>query len=419
MKLVSLREEVSSLKNLLGSPQAVVLESAHTKEFICRFLALLEGGHTVFPVPSWLFHDISFREKLQNDSGTDFSFWALKDVLPGEKKGHRVHPELKKALNEKKARFIVKTSGSSGKFKLVLHDPVLFQEKYQRIGKHFEKTLWFFPADSIAGIETLLEVWTHEAELILPTGKLGPALVLKNLNDFSVDYFHTTPSFLNLMVVGGVFKSSAPDALKIIAFGSEPSQEKILNIIHGAWKDVQLLQSYGMSEIGIQKTLPCDHPSEFRLDEKFNLARVREGLLEIKSLTPMICYLNFGSQMTDDGWFSTMDRCRKTGECYQVEGRESDLININGLKFFPSEVEDLLLRVSGVLDVTVKSEFNDLVGKILIATILISCKTEEGHVRVHLKEHMEKYVPQHMRPQRIIIVTGMPETERLKKMRTQ
>lgn len=400
-----LEGEIRELSRSLGNPRAIVLETERSLESVLRFLALLDGGHTVFPVPSWKFRDPIWREELLGESGLNFSFWELASARPDEK-----------GEPSSRAAFIVRTSGSSGKAKLVLHDPEKFRKKYQAVGPHFEKTYLFSPPDSIAGIETILETRLHRKGLVIGGDKISPASVVKSLEDFSVDYFQTTPSFLNLMMIAAKFKGPPPAALKKIAFGSEPAQERVLTHIREHWPAVELIQTYGMTEIGIQRTLPATDPTKFIPDTAFNRIRISNGILEVKSLTPLEKYLNASAPFTEDGWFITGDQGQEDDGAFSVSGRTGDLINVAGRKFFPSELEDLFLRIPEVFDVTVKLIPEELTGSALVAEIVTDGKTEEAALRHILKKFLETSVPTHMHPRKISIRPPQ-ETERFKKMR--
>ncbi len=406
-------------KNIIrkvGVPRPILLEADRNIETVVRFLSLIEGGHTVIMAPSWDFHSPEFRNSLIKQAETDFIPWAQTSEFP-EGESTNSHPLITEALEKKTARFIVRTSGSTGKFKLVLHDPDLFIRKYYLIGKHFERTFLFSPPDSIAGIETVLEAFTHKASIAFSAGKIAPGLVTQTIEKFSVDYFQTTPTFLNLMMLAGVFRKPAPTGLSKIAFGSEPVQASVLDHIQESWKNVQLVQTYGMSEIGIQRTLPADDPRFFLLDGKLNPGRIINGLLEIQTLTPLISYLNFTSQITADGWFRTHDEVKENGKFLSVPGREGDLINVAGRKFFPSELEELLMKIPDIHDVTVRSVPDEFAGTILLAEIYIHPESIENEIRRTVKTFLENSVPTYMHPQRICVLSELPQTGRFKKMR--
>lgn len=392
--------------------KAIVLEAENNYQTFVRFLSLIKRNHIVHMVPSFQFNDLQYRELINTETKTDFLFWGKDDEKPSAGSGETLHEDLKYA----EARFIVRTSGSSGKkFKFVLHDPGNFIKKYQDRGSHFEKTFAFSPAETIAGIETLLETYVHQKILVGGSGRPSPGEVSKLLGDHQVDFFQTTPSFMNLMSASG---QMPPATLKKIAYGSEPSQKTVLENFKKTLPELVFMHTYGMSEIGIQKTeTDQENPTRFHLDQKFNPGRIVEGVLEVKSKTPMLCYLNHPDKVSPDGWFRTGDMVTEEEGYLKVTGRDSDLINLAGRKFFPSDVEELIMQMDSVKDVTIKREANDLIGSILIAEIVIDPEQDEKSFRMSFKQFCQNRLPYYMHPHKVTLLKSSEMTQRFKKMR--
>ena len=100
--------------------------------------------------------------------------------------------------------------------------------------------------------------------------------------------------------------------------------------------------------------------------------RVVDGVLQIKSDSTMLGYVNAPSPITEDGFFITGDMVKQRGEYFKILGRKSEIINIGGQKIYPSEIETVILQIEGVKDVTVFGEPNVLMGNIVVANILPS-----------------------------------------------
>lgn len=405
-----LARDMDQLPMIQGN--AVVLEAENNYQTFVRFLSLLKRNHIIHMVPSFQFNDPQYRELINAETKTDFLFWGKDEEKPTSGTGQTQHVDLKYS----EARFIVRTSGSSGKkFKFVLHDPKNFIKKYLDRGPHFEKTFAFSPAETIAGIETLMETYVHQKILIGGSNRPSPGEVTKLLEEHQVDFFQTTPSFMNLMSASGQLP---PVSLKKIAYGSEPSQKTVLEHFKKSLPELTFMHTYGMSEIGIQKTETDQvHPYRFRLDQSFNPGRIVEGILEVKSKTPMLCYLNHPDKVTAGGWFKTGDMVTEENGYLKVTGRDSDLINLAGRKFFPSDVEELIMQMSGVKDVTIKREANDLIGSILLAEIVIDPSQDEKTFRMSFKQFCQDRLPYYMHPHKVTLLKNAELPQRFKKMR--
>lgn len=396
----------------------IVLEAENNTKTYMRFLSCLDAGKIVFLCPSYQFRDASFREFVESETGTTFYWWSSSGDSVVSRATVTSHSLLTRLEDLKQAGFIVRTSGSSGqRFKLVLHNPENFVRKYHQIGCHFDKTIAFSPAESIAGIETLLETYTHGKTLICGGDRLSPASVVSMIEKYDVDYFQTTPSFLNLFVYSGYLLPERLKSLKKIAFGSEPPQGPILMEIKKKLPDLIFMHTYGMSEIGILKTMTNqDIPMEHTIDS-INPFRISDGFLEVKSLTPMLGYLNAENPYTDDGWVKTMDVAQVNGNYLKILGRASDQINLAGRKFYPSEVEEHLLEMCEINDVTIIPVPNELIGTVLVAKVTVMPEIDEATFRKSFKSFCEAHLPFYMFPHKIQILRSSEVSPRSKKIR--
>lgn len=402
------------VRDLQRQPRAALAFLAENKyEFYVKLIAAFASGKVVLLLPKYQFDDDAFRAWVHGETATQFGFDATATVG-----AH--HPLIGKLAQQAKAGFIIRTSGSSSaRFKLILHDVDQFLSKYRRRGKHFEKTMAFSPADSIAGVETLLECLVHRAVLAGPPERLCPESVAEFLGDQKVDYFQTTPTFLNLLLLSKCLEPSKLPLLRSIAFGSEPSAKKMLEALRQKLPKVQLCHTYGMSEIGIQitRTNPLD-PSTFALDESFNPGRIRDGRLEVSSLTPMVGYLNrAGADGTLPDYFPTNDQVEMEGDYLRVLGRDSDVVNVAGHKFFPFEVEEILLQCPQIADVTVCVKKSDWTGQVLLIKVLPVTFDDERLLRLCIKSFCERRLPTFMHPQSVEILDAQQFNDRYKKMR--
>lgn len=416
-----------SLKKLYSGQHNFIIESRNTFDSYVKFLAALKCGHNVLLCSIAQFKDKSYLAKVEKEAILDFSTWALNEKLPENKQfddfedfGVEESEESEDAL-WKQSTFIVRTSGSSGdNFKLILHSPELFKFKYEKIGIHFKRTFAFSPAESIAGIETLLEVLTHELTLISSADDLAPSKVAQLIQSHAVDYFQTTPTFMNLMILAGQVNQTILQSLKKIAYGSEPSQDYVVKYFMKNFPSLEMVHTYGMTEIGIQKTITNKNdPAAFCLDQKYNESRVVNGTLEVKSMTKMLKYLNAQEVPSSLGpdWFNTGDEVVQLNEYIKVLGRHGDLINIAGRKFFPSELENQIRDLEGVVDVTITTEKNEMIGTVIIATIVIQPQVDEMEFRLSFKKHCESKIISYMHPHKIKIKRELDHTPRMKKMR--
>ena len=97
--------------------------------------------------------------------------------------------------------------------------------------------------------------------------------------------------------------------------------------------------------------------------------KIVEGVLWIRSASAMLGYLNSPSPFEADGWFNTQDLVECDGAYIRILGRKSELINVGGEKVHPTEIENVLLQLDNIKDVTVRGQPNPVTGEVVAASI--------------------------------------------------
>ena len=101
--------------------------------------------------------------------------------------------------------------------------------------------------------------------------------------------------------------------------------------------------------------------------------KIVDGMLWLRSSRAMLGYLNAPSPFDADGWFNTQDLVERDGEYIRILGRKSELINVGGEKVHPTEVENVLLQIDNVKDVTVRGVPNAVTGELASVTTRAGC----------------------------------------------
>ncbi len=143
------------------------------------------------------------------------------------------------------------------------------------------------------------------------------------------------------------------------------------------------------------------------------------GRLLIRSSSMMAGYL--GSAGVDtaplvDGWFETGDLARVDERGYiHLLGREAEVINVEGLKVIPSEVEEVIAAVPGVVEVKVYAGSRKSGGQFIKAAVV----AEEGIDLAAIRAHCERNLVYYKRPERIIPLDALPRSAAGKIQREQ
>jgi acyl-CoA synthetase (AMP-forming)/AMP-acid ligase II len=129
--------------------------------------------------------------------------------------------------------------------------------------------------------------------------------------------------------------------------------------------------------------------------------KVVDDVLQIRSSSRMLGYLNAPSPFDSEGWYDTKDVVETKGEFYKVTGRINDVINVGGLKFMASEVERVALIFPNVALVKAVAKQNPITGQ---HVELIVQPTAEGIVdKGLLMAFLRGMLQPHMIPKRIRI----------------
>lgn len=195
-------------------------------------------------------------------------------------------------------------------------------------------------------------------------------------------------------------------------------QENTLRTLHAELPSVRLLQTYGLSEVGILRSKSKENNSLFmKIGGENYETRVVDNMLEIKATTAMIGYLNAPSPFTEDGWFKTDDMVEIDGEFIRVLGRKSEIINVGGEKVYPAEVENVIQTMDGVQDVAVIGVPHPIIGNIVSAKIRLLTDETISDFRVRMRLFCKDKLENFKVPQQVSFVVSNLYGERFKKMR--
>jgi acyl-CoA synthetase (AMP-forming)/AMP-acid ligase II len=242
--------------------------------------------------------------------------------------------------------------------------------------------------------------------------------VCRAIAQHRVQLLPTSPTFLNLLLVSEAWKSYDLSSLETVTYGTEVMPESTLRRIREAMPHVNLLQTYGLSEVGILRSKSRSSDSLWvKVGGEGFETRVVDGMLEIKAQSAMLGYLNAPSPFTSDGWFMTGDAVEVDGEWLKILGRKSELINVGGEKVYPAEVESVLQAMDGVEDVAVTGIPNPITGQAVFARVKLVAPETLADFRTRMHAFCRSKLERYKIPQKVELVEGSLHGERFKKMR--
>lgn len=316
----------------------------------------------------------------------------------------------------KKPGLVLFTSGTSGVPKAAVHDFSLLLEKFKGGGKPF-RTLGFLLFDHWGGLNTILHSLGSGGTLICIMDR-SPSGICQAISKHKAELLPVSPSFMNLLLASGEYKKHDLSSLQLATYGAEPMPKATLKALKTRLPSLKLKQTYGLIELGVFPTKGKDEASLFfKIDKDKVDFRIIDEMLEIKSKSAMLGYLNALSPFTEDGYFQTGDKVIVDGDYLQVLGRESEIINVGGEKVFPAEVESILLEIDGVIDSRVYGEENFLLGNIVCAEIHCAKNVDLEGLENHIKLSASRKLESFKVPAKIVFTTEAQIGNRLKKKR--
>lgn len=378
---------------------------------ISNFLALAEVGAIIVPLTEQTHKQHHyFFEQAQVD-------WILdnSELTPFPKSEKVQQNKLLSNLRELgHAGLILFTSGTTGRPKAILHDLDKFLFRFQTPRPSL-RTLSFLLFDHIGGINTLLHT-LFNVGTIIATQKRDVLSVINAINDHEIEVLPTTPSFLRLLLLSGVTQEDLPESLKVITYGTERMSESTLEQLAVTFSNVDFRQTYGMSELGILRIKSESRTSLYmRVGGEGVETRIVDGILEIRSQSRMLGYLNAPDPFDEDGWYNTGDRVDQKGDLLKVLGRKDDLINVGGLKVDPSRVEDRANSFVGVKDSKCIPGDNPILGQHVELEVEFVSQDQSGEKISNLRTYLTNELEAHEIPMRIIEKL-IPVNHRFKKM---
>ncbi len=402
--------------NLISKGQVIAIDGDFSPNISALLLALIENENIIVPLSSSLpekqkydFMSIAqVQVKFNFNPNDDFKIETFKvDVF---------NPLITKLRSSNAPGLILFSSGSTGTSKAAVHDFYRLLNKY-KAPRPAIKTILFLLFDHIGGINTFFHVLSNGGCVVFLEDR-SPEGVCEAIEAFKVELLPTSPTFLNLLLISQQYKHFDLSSLRVISYGTETMPDTTLGKIHEVFPNTKLLQTYGLSELGILRSKSQSSDSLWvKIGGEGYQTKIIDGLLHIKTDSAMLGYLNAPSPFNEDGWFNTNDKVETDGEYIKILGRVSDIINVGGQKVYPAEIESILLEMDGVTDVTVRGEANPILGEIVVAKINLEKTEDINELKTRIRDFCKGKLEQYKIPVKVEVVHESQFSGRFKRMR--
>ncbi len=401
----------------LKAGSIVALRGDYSPKIVAALLALVDWGAIVVPLsPAAAAQEAEFLDiaevqvvwSFPQDAG-GASTLDKRVVIPG-------HPLIAELVQRDHPGLVLFSSGSTGKSKAALHDFARLLDKF-KTPRRGMVTLTFLMIDHIGGINTLFYVLSNAGTVVVSPSR-DPRVVCATIAAQKVALLPTSPTFLNLLLLSEAYLHYDLSSLKLITYGTEMMPERTLAKISEILPHVTLQQTYGLSEVGILRS-KSESPDSLwvRVGGEGFETKVVDGTLWIKAQSAMLGYLNAPSPFDAEGWLNTGDLVEVKGEYIRFLGRTTEIINVGGQKVYPAEVENVLMEIPNVRDVTVSSAPNAITGNMVVARFNLIEPEDFVSFKKRVREFCRGRLDPFKIPARMEIVQNDQFSGRFKKMR--
>ena len=414
---IKIKEIESFIKDKIKSGEVVAILADYSFVSIALFFALYENKNIIAPITS--------TSKKEIDGRVKESFSTKIINLENEKlvitniKSEASHKIINDLQTSKCAGLILFSSGSTGAPKAMIHNLDTLVDSYGDKKQKQINMLVFLMFDHIGGINTMLNILSMNATMIIPQNRNADD-ICQLIEEYKIAVLPSSPTFLNLILINRSYEKYDLSSLRMITYGTETMPEGLLNRLKAVFSKVKFLQTFGTSETGIAATSSKSSNSTFmKIDDENLEYKIVDNELWLRSKTQILGYLNRSMEsFTNDGWFKTGDLVELDNEGFiKIIGRNKEIINVGGQKVLPSEVESVLLGMDEIEDCLVYGEQNAITGQSVSCDVVLKHGIDDSGFKILVRKFCKDKLDSFKIPTRVNVVQKTEFTERFKKSR--
>ena len=414
---IKIKEIESFIKDKIKSGEVVAILADYSFVSIALFFALYENKNIIAPITS-----ISQKEidgKVKESFSTKIINLENEKLVITNIKSEASHKIINDLQTSKCAGLILFSSGSTGAPKAMIHNLDTLVDSYGDKKQKQINMLVFLMFDHIGGINTMLNILSMNATMIIPQNRNADD-ICKLIEEYKIAVLPSSPTFLNLILINRSYEKYDLSSLRMITYGTETMPEGLLNRLKAVFSKVKFLQTFGTSETGIAATSSKSSSSTFmKIDDENLEYKIVDNELWLRSKTQILGYLNRSMEsFTNDGWFKTGDLVELDNEGFiKIIGRNKEIINVGGQKVLPSEVESVLLGMDEIEDCLVYGEQNAITGQSVSCDVVLKHGIDDSGFKILVRKFCKDKLDNFKIPTRVNVVQKTEFTERFKKSR--
>lgn len=294
--------------------------------------------------------------------------------------------------NQNQLTFTINTSGTTSKPK-----PVVVKMsnciRHVKFNNKDKTRIWGmgYPVGSFASTQVFFQSIINKETIVYLFG-IDYTSFNEIFTRYKISNLSCTPTFLSMLLI---HLEKIYPSVKKITTGGEKMKESLIKSFKKVFATAEYINIYASTETG---SLLYSKSDIFSIPKKYkSKIKVKKGTLRVhKSLLNNI-------SNNSQHWYDTNDVVEYIDENrFKFVSRTNGFLNTGGYRISPSEIEDKILSINGVIDVHVYGKSNSLLGTIVCADVI----GESLNVKM-IKEEMIKKTDKHKIPQIIRIVQSL------------
>jgi acyl-coenzyme A synthetase/AMP-(fatty) acid ligase len=317
----------------------------------------------------------------------------------------RLVPRLPASQERLPTEWILLTSGTTGRPKMVLHT---LASLAGAIGASESPTevIWstFYDLRRYGGLQIYLRAVLTRSSLLLTRPQEPLANFLQRAGEAGVTHISGTPSHWRRALMSPEAERLAP---RYIRLSGEIADQAILNSLRSFYPDAQISHAFATTEAGVAFDVRdglSGFPARMLTGTPGVDLKVGDATLRVRSSRTARCYLGDHPPALKDpeGFVDTGDVVELREGRYHFQGRRDGVINVGGLKVHPEEVEAVLNRHPRVRLSLVQTKKNPLTGALVVAEVLLTDPSPpEGEPARELQQKIKQFCRESLAPHKV------------------
>ncbi len=274
---------------------------------------------------------------------------------------------------------VIRTTGTTGLPKAARHDWQTLARTVAAVRPTpDQRWLLAYGPHQFAGIQMLLHVVASQATLVAPFPR-QPRDGLDALLTDQVTCVSATPTYWRFLLAEARGRKVELPSLRQVTLGGEASSADLLNDLRAAFPEARVSQVYASTEFGSMTSVTDGLPgigveALFSETNPTSNLRFQDGQLWVRGGAGMLGYVGDtevgpAGAGTDD-WRPTGDLAEIVDGRLLFRGRDSEVINVGGVKVHPLPVENRIVALPSVALARVFGRANKLTGAIVAAEVV-------------------------------------------------